>query len=419
MGMTKRVLIIGNGIIGLSSALSALRRGYDVTVLDRNAEHIENCSFGNSGMVVPSHFAPLAQPGVISQGLRWMRDPESPFYVQPRLSWDLMKWGMRFYMATHKDQVAAGSAFLKEMHLASRELYCQWQDEGIDCSLATRGLLMLCKSDHGLEEEAELAHRARELGIPASVLDPQETAALDPNITMTVRGSVYYPKDCHLNPGQLIASLRSKIDSLGGKFVYGEHVVGWDERSGSLRAVRTSHGEFQADEFVLSTGVWSDGMSRPLGLKIPMQPGKGYSLTLPDPVELPKVCSILVESKVAVTPIGSSLRFGGTMQLGELNESIDPRRLSGILKSIPQYMPKFKSSHFEGIEPWVGLRPVSPDGLPYIGRPKGLRNLVVATGHAMMGVSLGPITGELVGQILSGEPTSIDLQHASVDRFRD
>jgi D-amino-acid dehydrogenase len=150
-----------------------------------------------------------------------------------------------------------------------------------------------------------------------------------------------------------------------------------------------------------------------------MQPGKGYSMTLKDPVELPKVCSILVESKVAVTPIGSSLRFGGTMQLGELNESIDPRRLTGILKSIPQYMPNFKPSHFEGIQPWVGLRPVSPDGLPYIGRSRGISNLVVATGHAMMGVSLGPITGELVGQILSDEPTSIDLQLASVDRFRD
>ena len=156
-----------------------------------------------------------------------------------------------------------------------------------------------------------------------------------------------------------------------------------------------------------------------LGLKIPMQPGKGYSLTLPDPVELPKVCSILVEAKVAVTPIGSALRFGGTMQLGELNESIDPRRLAGILKSIPQYMPLFKPSHFEGIEPWVGLRPVSPDGLPYIGRTGLVRNLVVATGHAMMGVSLGPITGELVAQILLGKPTSIDLRHASVDRFRE
>jgi D-amino-acid dehydrogenase len=417
--MSKRVLIIGNGIIGLSSALAALRRGFDVTVLDRNAPHIENCSFGNSGMIVPSHFAPLAQPGVISQGLRWMRDPESPFYVQPRLSWDLLKWGTRFYMATNVDQVAAGSELLKELHLASREMYCKWQEEGIDCSLATRGLLMLCNSEHGLEEESHLAEKARQLGIPASVLDPHETAALDPNITMSIKGSVYYPKDCHLNPNQLIQSLREKVSSLGGKFVYGKHVLGWNESAGKIQAVRTTSGEYQADEFVLSTGVWSDAMSKPLGLKIPMQPGKGYSLTLPDPVELPKVCSILVEAKVAVTPIGSGLRFGGTMQLGELNESIDPRRITGILKSIPKYMPKFKPSHFEGIEPWVGLRPVSPDGLPYIGRTAGIGNLVVATGHAMMGVSLGPITGELVGQILAGEPSKIDLQLASVDRFRD
>ena len=417
--MSKRVLIIGNGIIGLSSALAALRRGFDVTVLDRNAPHIENCSFGNSGMIVPSHFAPLAQPGVISQGLRWMRDPESPFYVQPRLSWDLLKWGTRFYMATNVDQVAAGSELLKELHLASREMYCKWQEEGIDCSLATRGLLMLCNSEHGLEEESQLAEKARQLGIPASVLDPHETAALDPNITMSIKGSVYYPKDCHLNPNQLIQSLRNKVSSLGGKFVYGKHVLGWHENAGRIFAVRTVSGDYQADEFVLSTGVWSDAMSKPLGLKIPMQPGKGYSLTLPDPVELPKVCSILVEAKVAVTPIGSGLRFGGTMQLGELNESIDPRRITGILKSIPKYMPKFKPSHFEGIEPWVGLRPVSPDGLPYIGRTSGIGNLVVATGHAMMGVSLGPITGELVGQILAGEPSKIDLQLASVDRFRD
>jgi D-amino-acid dehydrogenase len=417
--MAKRVLIIGNGIIGLSSALAAIGRGFDVTVLDRNADSIENCSFGNSGMIVPSHFAPLAQPGVIAQGLRWMRDPESPFYVKSRLSWDLMQWGMRFYMATNRDQVSAGSRLLKQMHLASREKYLQWQEQGIDCSLSTRGLLMLCNSQHGLKEEVALAEKARELGIPASVLDPQETASLDPNITMKVHGSVYYPKDCHLNPAQLIRALRNKISSLGGKFVYGKHVTGWNEHRGTIQAVQTTSGEYQADEFVLSSGVWSDEMSKPLGLKIPMQAGKGYSLTLPDPVELPKVCSILVEAKVAVTPVGSALRFGGTMQLGELNESIDPRRINGILKSIPKYMPKFKALHFSGIEPWVGLRPVSPDGLPYIGRARGIRNLVVATGHAMMGVSLGPITGDLVAEILDGQSTSIDLQLASVDRFKD
>lgn len=419
MRMAKRVLVLGNGIIGLSSALAALQRGMDVTILDRNAEHSDSCSLGNAGMIVPSHFMPLAVPGVISQGLRWMRDPESPFYVQPRLNLDLMKWGFRFYMATNRDQVAAASLLLRDLNLASRELYSKWQDEGIDCSLVKRGLLMLCNSQHGLEEEAHLAERARELGIPASVLSPEETTALDPNVTVDIQGSVYYPKDCHLNPGQLIRSLRQRIQDLGGKFQYGEHVTGWRQSKGKLEGVQTINGLVQADEFVLSGGVWSEALAKPLGLRIPMQAGKGYSLTVPNPVELPSLCSILVEAKVAVTPIASSLRFGGTMQLGELNQSIDPRRIQGIIKSIPKYMPRFKPGHFEGIEPWVGLRPVSPDGVPYIGRPKGIDNLVIATGHAMMGISLGPISGKLVGEILDGESPSIDLSLASPDRFNE
>jgi D-amino-acid dehydrogenase len=417
--MAKRVLVLGNGIIGLSSALAALQRGMDVTILDRNTEHADSCSLGNAGMIVPSHFMPLAVPGVISQGLRWMRDPESPFYVQPRLNLDLMKWGFRFYMATNRDQVAAASLLLRDLNLASRDLYCKWQDDGIDCSLVKRGLLMLCNTQHGLDEEAHLAERARELGIPASVLSPEETTALDPNVTVDIHGSVYYPKDCHLNPGQLIRSLRQRIQNLGGKFLYGEHVTGWRQSKAKLEGVQTIHGLIQADEFVLSGGVWSEALAKPLGLRIPMQAGKGYSLTVPNPVELPSICSILVEAKVAVTPIASSLRFGGTMQLGELNQSIDPRRIQGIVKSIPKYMPRFKPGHFEGIEPWVGLRPVSPDGVPYIGRPKGFDNLVIATGHAMMGISLGPISGKLVGELLDRQTPSIDLSLASPDRFNE
>jgi D-amino-acid dehydrogenase len=134
---------------------------------------------------------------------------------------------------------------------------------------------------------------------------------------------------------------------------------------------------------------------------------------------LPSVCSIFVEAKVAVTPIGHSLRFGGTMELGELNQSIDPRRVQGIVKSIPKYMPNFKPQHFEGIQPWVGLRPVSPDGLPYIGRTNAYSNLTIATGHAMMGISLGPITGRLVGEVLDGETPSVDVSHLSPDRFAE
>jgi len=417
MEMPKRVLVIGNGIIGLSSALAASERGMEVTVLDRQGPGGDNCSSGNAGMVVPSHFLPLAVPGVISQGLRWMRDPESPFYVQPRCNWDLLQWGIRFYLATHPHQVDAGSQLLRDMNLASRELYAQWQDRGIDCDLVQRGLLMLCKSQHALDEEVAIAARAHKLGIPASVLTPQETLALDPNATLSIQGSVYYPKDCHLNPSRLLASLRQRIESLGGKFVHHEHVQGWRSHGGHIDALQTIHGEWEADEFVVCGGIWSELLARSLKLRLPMQPGKGYSLTLEDPVELPSICSILVEAKVAVTPMGQGLRFGGTMQLGELNQVVDPKRVAGIVKSIPQYMPRFQAEHFEGIQPWCGLRPVSPDGLPYIGRPHNYQNLTIATGHAMMGISLGPITGQLVGQILQGEKPAIDLRHLAPDRF--
>jgi D-amino-acid dehydrogenase len=415
--MRQRVLIVGGGIVGLSSALAAAERGMEVTVIDRISPHGDNCSLGNSGMVVPSHFIPLAAPGVISQGLRWLRDPESPFYIQPRVSWDLIQWGLRFYLATHVQQVEAGSQLLRDMNLASRELYLQWQDKGIDSQLVKRGLLMLCSTQHGLEEEGAIATKARSLGIPASVLTPEETASLDPNVTYSVAGSVYYPKDCHLDPMRLMSSLRSRLESLGVKLLYREHVTGWKKTGGRIAAVCTKDHEFDADEFVLCGGIWSDGLVRELKLRLPMQPGKGYSLTVPDPVELPSVCSILVEAKVAVTPMGQSLRFGGTMQLGELNQAIDPRRVSGIIKNIPRYLPRFKPQHFDGIQPWCGLRPVSPDGLPFIGRTHAYSNLTVATGHAMMGISLGPITGQLVSEVLRGEKPSVDLRHLSPDRF--
>jgi D-amino-acid dehydrogenase len=191
----------------------------------------------------------------------------------------------------------------------------------------------------------------------------------------------------------------------------------WIHQGDTIVGIKTTQGDFTADEFVLCGGIWSDHLIRPLKLELPMQPGKGYSLTLPNPIELPNVCSILCEARVAVTPMGNSLRFGGTMQIGELNQMIDPRRVHGIIKSIPKYMPRFRPQHFDGIEPWCGLRPVSPDGMPYIGRTKNWKNLTVATGHAMMGLSLGPITGELVSQVVHGQPTKFNIERLSPDRY--
>ena len=413
----KKIVIVGGGIIGLSTAYAALKEGASVTIVDRISSHGDNCSIGNAGMIVPSHFIPLAAPGAFSNAIKWMMDPESPFHVQPRLSWNLMKWGLRFYLAATEKQVEQAAPLLRDLSFASRDLYIQWSESGIDCSLAKKGLLMLCKTEHAMTEEADVARRARDLGVPAQTLSAAETSALDPNVTMDILGSVYYPKDCHLDPAQLLTSLKEKIVALGGKIQTDCLVTGWKTKGPSIYALETNLGEIEADEFVLSAGVYSDGLVRALKLQLPMQPGKGYSLTLPNPIEQPNVCSILCEARVAVTPIGNGLRFGGTMQIGELNQSIDPRRVHGILKNIPEYMPRFRVQHFDGIQPWCGLRPVSPDGLPYIGRTKSWKNLTIATGHAMMGLSLGPVTGELVNQVVHGKPTKINIDRLSPDRY--
>ncbi|HUP81266.1 MAG TPA: FAD-dependent oxidoreductase [Pirellula sp.] len=413
-----KIVIVGGGIIGLSTAYAALRQGLQVTIVDRISSSGDNCSLGNAGMVVPSHFIPLAAPGVFGNAIKWIGDPESPFHVKPRLSWELMKWGYRFFLAANEVRVKQAAPLLRDLSFASRDLYIQWSDSGIDCSLAKKGLLILCKTEQAMADESKIAHRARDLGIPAQTLTCSETSALDPNVTLKIAGSVYYPKDCHLDPSQLLTSLKAKINLLGGKIQNDCLVTGWKTKDQSIFAVKTMQGEIEGDEFVLCGGVWSEGLVKELKLQLPMQPGKGYSLTLPNPIELPNVCSILSEAMVAVTPIGSRLRFGGTMQIGELNQSIDPRRVVGILKRIPEYMPRFRIQHFDDIQPWCGLRPVSPDGLPYIGRTKVWKNLTIATGHAMMGISLGPITGELVTSVLFGRPTRINIDQLLPDRYR-
>ena len=416
--MGKRVLIIGAGVIGLSTAYYAARRGHQVTVVDRNPERRDGCSFGNAGMIVPSHFTPLAAPGMIALGLKWMWNPESPFYVKPRLSPELLSWGIKFWQAATPAHVQRAALLIRDLSLASRKCFEELAElPGNDFGLVKKGLLMLCKSQHALEEEAKTAQQARNLGIPAEVLTFRDTASLDPNVTMDIAGSVYFPLDCHFSPSRFMESLQGLAANAGTQFVWETEVKGWQTQAGIISAVATNHGILRADEYVLCGGSWSPCTARGLELNIPLQAGKGYSLTLARPPELPSICSILTEARVAITPIGSALRIGGTMEIAGLNEHINPVRLQGIIKAVPNYYPKFKPEHFVGIQPWCGLRPCSPDGLPYVGRTRRYRNLLLATGHAMMGMSLGPITGKLVSQLLSGEASAIALDQLNPDRY--
>jgi D-amino-acid dehydrogenase len=416
--MSKHVLVIGAGVIGLCTAYYCARRGHRVTVIERLPEERDGCSFDNAGMVVPSHFVPLAAPGMVALGLKWMWNPESPFYIKPRLSWDLLDWGLKFWRAANVGHVRRAAPLLRDLSLASRSCFEELAAlPGDDFGLVKKGLLMLCRTQHALDDEAKAAEQARALGIPAEVLDARQTAALDPNVRMDILGAVHFPKDCHLSPSRFMSVLKSELDKLDVHFLWNTEVTGWRFSGSRINALSTSGGEQRADEFALCGGAWSSAIASDLGLRLPMQAGKGYSLTLPKPRQRPQICAIFTEARVAVTPMGGALRFGGTMEMSGLREDINPLRVRGIINAVPRYYPDFKPEDFDNIPPWRGLRPCSPDGLPYVGRTAKFANLTLATGHAMLGVTLGPITGKLVAEILSDERPSLDTRLLSPDRY--
>lgn len=410
-----QVVIVGGGVIGLCSAYYAIQRGFKVTVIEREAAGGDNCSMGNAGMIVPSHFTPLAAPGMMAKGLRWMFNPESPFYVRPRANLDLMRWGWLFYRHSTERHVAASRELLRDLNLESRRLFAELAEE--DFGLVKRGLLMLCKTQKGLDEEAGVAKEAHDIGLQADVLDATATALLDPAITMDVAGAVYFPQDCHLSPSRFMALIRRHILAAGGIIESGVTIDRVEIQTGKVVAVTGNGRRFEGGKFVIAGGSWSADLLKSVGLKLPLQAGKGYSLTLPSPPELPQLCSIFAEAKVAITPMDGSLRFGGTMEVGGLDLSINPARVRGIVKSVHAYFPKFSESDFEGVKPWAGLRPVSPDGIPYLGHVPGLPNLLAATGHAMMGLSLGPVSGRLVADLLAGDPPFRPIKALSPGRF--
>jgi D-amino-acid dehydrogenase len=419
MSQPKSILIIGGGVIGLCTAYYALRKGHRVTVVERGAPDHDCCSLGNAGMVVPSHFVPLAAPGMVALGLRMLLNPEGPFRIKPCWDRELFDWAWKFFRAATARHVERSAPLLRDLHLASRRCYEDLSElPGHDFDLVKKGLLMLCKTAHTLDEEAKAAGAARRLGMPAEVLTPEQTARLDPGVRMDVAGAVYFPLDCHLSPPRFLACLREDLEANGASFLWSTRVVGWRVGAGRIDAVRTDRGDRMADEYLIAGGAWSPEIARGLGVALPMQAGKGYSVTLPKPRRLPGICSILTEARVAVTPMGSALRFGGTMEIAGLDESINPARVNGLLKSIPPYLPEFGPEDFRGHPVWRGLRPCSPDGLPYLGRFGRYANLSAATGHAMMGLSLGPITGKLMAEVLSGEKTSIAIDALNPDRYR-
>lgn len=414
----KNVVIVGGGVAGLASAYYALGKGHAVTLLESGSPDHDCCSLGNAGFISPSHFIPLAAPGVIRKALRWLGDPESPFYVRLRPDPEFIAWALRFWLASSPARAHRAGPLLRDLNLASRSLFEELADATAnEFQLTREGLLLLFQSRAALAEEARHAARAEALGMPAAVLDPEGVRSLEPGLSVDVAGGVHYPLDAHVTPYRFCGAMTRLVRERGGSIVWNAAVTGWRASGRRVSAAGTEAAEYPADEFVVAAGAWSAALLRKLNVRLSLQPGKGYSLTLASPPELPRRSLLLQEARVAVTPMGSALRVGGTMELGSHSSGINPPRVRGILRSLARYLPALKPRVFEGVVPWSGLRPCTPDGLPYLGRTVRWENVVVATGHAMLGMSMGPITGKLVAELISGETPSIDLAALRPERY--
>ncbi len=419
MTLQRSVIICGGGVVGLSTAYYLARAGVVVTLIERNPEDADSCAHGSAGYISPSHVVPLSAPGMIWQGLKWMMSSRSPFYIKPRLDSDLIRWGWLFARACSPQHTQRAAPLLAELSLGSRQLFVDLAREMGDAfELKTEGLINLCKTAECLDHEAQgMARIAREAGVEAQVLNAQETAALEPGVRMDVAGSIYFPIDAHLSPRVFMPALIDHLKSLGVTFLWNTNVRGWKTDGGRISGLSTSAGELVADDYVLATGSWAPDTVRGLEIRLPMQPGKGYSLTIENPRFQLTKSIILAERRAAVTPMGTKLRFGGTMEISGHDDRVRPERIEQLIDAAQFYFPEFRADDFAGIEPWFGYRPVSPDGLPYVGRFKQHPNLIAASGHAMLGLTLAPITGKLVAEIVANQAPSMDLSLLSADRF--
>jgi D-amino-acid dehydrogenase len=419
MSRSRHVVVVGAGAIGLSIACAAAGRGFRVTVLDDCRGAGEGCSHGNAGMIVPSHFTPLAAPGVMALGLKWLWKPAAPLALHWRWSTDLAEWLFRFWRAATRQHVERAAPLLRDLHMASRELFSRWNAEwNQPMHWSPRGLLMLCRTSEALDEEARLAARGGALGLDSQVLDAAALSNIEPRVHPEVKGGVLHRHDAHLDPAKFMHAIGLECEKLGVELRLQAPVSGWRLDRNRIASLNTSAGEVPADEVVLAAGSATSALARMLGLHLPMLAGRGYSLTAECPESSVEHCALLAEARVAVTPLLGALRIAGGLELGaRASDPVSQPRLGSIRSALNRYYTGFHPEIFAGVKPWSGLRPCSPDGLPYLGRSRACENLCVATGHAMMGLSLAPITGEIIAGILAEESPGIDLRLLSPDRF--
>jgi D-amino-acid dehydrogenase len=412
----RHVAIIGGGVIGTASAFYLSRSGWRVTLIDKGAFG-SGSSHGNCGLVCPSHILPLAEPGMVGQALSSLFQKNSPFAIRFRFDASLWSWLVHFALRCNRhDMIEAGQG-IQPLLESSLELYRELVErEGIDCEWETKGLLFAYRSKDQMDAYAATDRLLSEsFHCPAQRYGGDALIELEPALRPGLAGGWYYHDDAHLRPDKLLRSWRKVLES--GGVTIREHCAfrGFRRQNGRAVAADTEQEGLTADAFVVATGAWTPLLNDQLGCRIPIQPGKGYSLTMPRPSICPSIPLVFPETRVAVTPFRSGYRLGSTMEFAGYDTSIDPKRLQLLRDGAAPYLREPESAPIE--EKWYGWRPMTWDSLPIIDRSPALENVVIAAGHNMLGLSMAPATGKLVAELLGGDQPFLDPKPYRVSRF--
>jgi len=409
------IVILGGGVIGVCAAYYLAKQGAKVTLIEKG-EIASGCSYGNAGWVVPSHSIPLATPDAVKNGIKWMFDPVSPFYIKPRPDADLLRWLLQFAKAANAKQIHRAIPVLHALNIASRHLFDELaQIKGMDFDYHQQGILMLFRTQAGFEGGQHEAHELHTFNQPAFVLNQAQTRQMEPMVHPDVVGSVHFPDDAHLDPAAFVRQLAMQAVMLSVEIKTETTVNALRIESNKVVGVETSAGFIAAEQVIVAMGAWSPQLAQQLQINIPVQAGKGYSITTKRPERCPELPLGFGEARVVTSTLTSTLRLAGTMELAGINLEINQPRVNAIMNAPKRYLQDM--GPLEVIETWAGLRPCAPDGLPIVGRAPNFANVILATGHAMMGLSLGPITGKLIAQLACNSAPEIDLTMLSPGRF--
>jgi len=413
----KKVIIVGGGINGLCAAYYLQKNNHEITVIDRG-DISNNCSFGNMGFLSPSHFIPLASPGIIAEGLKYMLDSTSPFYIKPRLNMPFIQWAFSFYKNSNQKTVEKNSPYLSNLLNLSRRLMNEIRDEiGDIFEMEEIGCMMMCHGQKAFEDEIKVSKAAKKLNLGVEIINRQELQKMEPDVELDIYGAVLFKDDAHIHPGKFMVAMKTFLEKKGVNFQLNTSVTGFRKGHKKIEEVITDKGNFSGDEIILTPGSWLPEVAKMAGIHLLLQGGKGYSYTYDYIEKNIRYPAILVDGRCAITPWGHQLRIGGTMEFSGNNNNILVKRMEGIYKSVKLFYPGLKINFPPEEKIWTGLRPVSPDGLPYIGKVRNYENLLISGGNAMLGISEGAASGLIISDVVDNLSTPIDISAFKVERF--